>query len=125
MTGSEADGPLSDQVPKGAPLNFQGKGEVQKAKQPSYAAVAGRAMVPRPRVVTAAQDRPVGATGATVQGGYMFECTDQTEAECLERMLFGAPKIRLPEMKEHIKVGSTVFLYNKEAKVVMGPYSAI
>ena len=39
-------------------------------------------------------------------------------------MLFGAPQSRLPEMKQQIKVGSTVFLYNKEAKVVMGPYSA-
>ena len=54
----------------------------------------------------------------------MFVCTDQTETECLERMLFGAPQSRLPEMKQQIKVGSTVFLYNKEAKVVMGPYSA-
>ena len=54
----------------------------------------------------------------------MFYCTDQTETECLKRMLFGAPKTRRQEIKEHIKVGSTVFLYNKDAKVVMGPYSA-
>ena len=54
----------------------------------------------------------------------MFECTDQTEEECLERMLFGAPQARMAEMKKHIKVGTTVVLYNKQEKLVMGPYSA-
>ena len=53
-----------------------------------------------------------------------MECTDQTEVECLERMLFGAPRTRLPEMKQHITVGTTVFLYNKHTKVIMGPYTA-
>ena len=105
-------------------MNFQENGEGQKTKQPSYAAVAGRAVVPRPKVVVAAQDGPVGAKGATVQGGYMFECTDQTETECLERMLFGASQKRLAEMKEHIRLGTTLLLYNKQAKVVIGPYSA-
>ena len=87
------NGPPSGQVPKGAPLNLQGSGEVQKARQQSYAetVVKGTAM-PKPRTVTAAQNRPVGATVATGQGGYMFHCTRQTEAECLERMLFGAPR---------------------------------
>ena len=38
--------------------------------------------------------------------------------------MFGAPKSRLPEMKEQIKVGSTVFLYNTRTRSVMGPYMA-
>ena len=82
LEGGE-NGPLSDQVPKGGALNFQENGEVQKTKQPSYAAVAGRSVVASPKVVVAAQKKPGCGKGVTVQGGYMFECTNQTETECL------------------------------------------
>ena len=62
-SGKEADGPLRDQAPTGAPLNFPGGGNVQKAEQPSYSAVARGAVVPTPMAVDAALDKPVGATG--------------------------------------------------------------
>ena len=112
-------------MPKVGALNFQKNGEVQKTKQPSYAAVAGRSVVASPKMVVAAQKKPGCGEGVTVQGGYMLECTNQTEAECLGRMLFGAPQNRLAGMKEHIKAGSTVFLYNKDSKAVRGPYAAV
>ena len=124
-SGKGANGPLSDQVPKGAPLNLQGSGEVQKAKQPSYAEAVAKGMVmPKPRAVAPAQGRPVSVTVAKHQGGYMFHCTKQTEAECLERMLFGAPARDMQGMKEQITVGSTVFLYNTGTRAAMGPYTA-
>ena len=85
---------MRDQVPRGAPLNLQGRGEVQRAKQPTCAgAGATDVVIPKPRAVAATQGGfgPVSVTAAEGQGGYMFHCTKQTEAECLERMLLGAP----------------------------------
>ena len=54
----------------------------------------------------------------------MLHCTRRTEAECLERMLFGAPEKDMQRMKEQIKLGSTVFLYNTSTRAVMWPYTA-
>ena len=105
-----AKGLLNDQVPKGAPLNFQEEGEMQKAKQPSYSAVAQGAAVPRAKTGETAPDKPVGATAAARPGGYMLCCTNQTEAECLSRMLLGAPEGQWQQMKKHVVVGSAVFL---------------
>ena len=116
---------MNDQVPNGAPLNFQEEGEVQKAKQPLYSAVAQGATVPRAKPVDAAPNKPVSAMAAAGPKGYMLCCTNQTEAECLSRMLFGAPEGQWPLMKKNIGVGSAVFLYNKDKKVVMGPYVAV
>ena len=99
------------------------QGTVEKAPAVWNRKVKGMVM-PKPREVSAAPDTLVGVTGAEGQGGYLFHCTRQTEAECLERMLFGAPEKDMQGMKDQIKVGSTVFLYNTSTRAVMGPYTA-
>ena len=81
-------------------------------------------VMPKSREVSAAQDTLVGVTWAKGQGGYMFHCTKQTGAECLQRMLVGAPAKDMQGMKEQVKVGSTVFLYTTGTREVMGPYTA-
>ena len=73
----------------------------------------------------AAQNKPASATAAAQPGGYMLCCTNQTEAECIRRMLFGAPKEHWQRMQKHIEVGSAVGLHNKDTQVVMGPYVAV
>ena len=73
----------------------------------------------------AVQHKQSDAKVGPVPGGCMFHCTEQTEAECLEKMLFGAPAGAITVMKRQIKVGSTVFLHNTGTKVVMGPYTAV
>ena len=73
----------------------------------------------------AAQSKPASATAAAQPGGYMLCCTNQTEANCTRRMLFGAPKEQWQRMQTHIEVGSAVGLHNKDTQVVMGPYVAV
>ena len=99
------------------------QGTVEKAPAVWNKRAKGMVM-PKPREVGAAQATQGVGTGAKGQGGYLFHCTRQTGAECLERMLFGAPGKDMQGMKEQIKVGSTVFLYNTSTRAVMGPYTA-
>ena len=108
------------QEPQGA---RQQQGAVNNAPAGRNKTVEGVVM-PQPREVSAAQDTVVSGKGAEGQGGYMFNCTRQTEAECLERMLFGAPEKDMLKMKGQIKVGSAVFLYNTDTGAVMGPFAA-
>jgi hypothetical protein len=56
---------------------------------------------------------------------YIFLCDFATEAECLERKLFGTNP---GEMHQHhyrkVAVGDTLFLYNFETGQLRGPYTA-
>ena len=59
--------------------------------------------------------------------GYIFHCTTATEAECLERALFGAPKKQLQQnlMQDSIQEGSNPFLYSTGTQKGMRPFKAL
>jgi len=57
------------------------------------------------------------------QNAYIFFCTDKTEQECLDRMLFGGKegyKSKVP----HVKVGDLLFLYNFQSDRLHGIFTA-
>lgn len=57
------------------------------------------------------------------EAGYLFLCSNLTQKECFQRMLFGISKKRLNTVRE-IKTGSTLFLYNMNSKTLIGPFIA-
>ena len=57
--------------------------------------------------------------------GYIFHCTKATEAECLERALFGAPTKQLQQMQGSIQEGPELFLYNTGTQKVVGAFKAL
>ncbi|MBI2029624.1 hypothetical protein HYT02_04365 [Candidatus Gottesmanbacteria bacterium] len=55
--------------------------------------------------------------------GYIFRCTNSTEDECFERMLFGeVPKSK--EIVDKVKKGDTLFLYNVTSIRLYGVFRA-
>lgn len=55
--------------------------------------------------------------------GYIFRCTNSTEDECFERMLFGeVPKSR--DIVDKVKKGDTLFLYNVTSGRLYGVFIA-
>ena len=55
--------------------------------------------------------------------GYIFYCSEQTEAECLKRSLVGAPQTSAA-WAVAIRPGDTLFLYNYETGDIFGPLAA-
>ncbi|MDI6840701.1 MAG: DNA methyltransferase [bacterium] len=54
---------------------------------------------------------------------YIFVCTERTERECLDRMLFSTNKI-YAEKVFGIKKGDTLFLLNMDSDILYGPFVA-
>ncbi len=61
-------------------------------------------------------------TEATVKG-YIFACTNATEKECFERMLFSTNKI-YAEKALQVKKGDVLFLLNLNSDILHGPFKA-
>lgn len=55
--------------------------------------------------------------------GCIFTCTDKTEKECLDRMLFATNKI-YEEKALKVKRGDILFLLNLDSDVLYGPFEA-
>ncbi|MBC7081810.1 MAG: hypothetical protein H5T44_06195 [Thermoplasmatales archaeon] len=55
--------------------------------------------------------------------GFIFNCSNKTEKECLEKMLFGADKIYGPVVIR-IRKGDLLFLVNREKDVIYGVFKA-
>lgn len=58
--------------------------------------------------------------------GFIFLCSNQTEKECLERLLFGTSnRDAFNNYFSRIKIGDTLFLYNYNSITIQGPFQAI
>jgi hypothetical protein len=55
--------------------------------------------------------------------GYVFLCSDATEAECLEKKLLGGTGTYLKQVRD-LKLGDFVYLYNFNSKRLHGPFVA-
>lgn len=68
----------------------------------------------------------IGALGSKPMRTFIFLCDMTTEAECLERMLFGTnPGESLRLHYSTIAVGDRLFLYNFELGTLWGPFTAL
>lgn len=56
--------------------------------------------------------------------GFLFACTNKTEAECFDRSLFGADKVYAP-LVIRIRKGDLLFLNNLETDVLYGVFQAV
>lgn len=57
---------------------------------------------------------------------FIFLCDDQTENECLERLLFGTSGTdAYLNYFSQIKIGDNLFLYNYTSKALKGPFRAV
>ncbi|MDI1471078.1 DNA methyltransferase [Thermodesulfovibrio sp. 1176] len=56
--------------------------------------------------------------------GFIFACTDKTEKECFERMIFSTNKLYSDEVLQ-IKKGDYLFLYNIDKDVLYGIFKAV
>ncbi|KAL5204225.1 hypothetical protein ABZP36_009096 [Zizania latifolia] len=60
---------------------------------------------------------------ASSPAGYIFMCNSVTKAECYRHRVLGLPRGRLASVSR-IKRGTTLFLYDFDAKHLYGPYCA-
>ena len=56
--------------------------------------------------------------------GFIFACTDKTEGECFERLLFGAQKTYAP-IVIRIRKGDLLFLNNLDTDILYGVFEAV
>ena len=56
--------------------------------------------------------------------GFIFACTEKTEAECFQRQLFGAHKVYAP-IVIRIRRGDLLFLSNLDTDVMYGAFQAV
>jgi len=56
--------------------------------------------------------------------GFIFACTDKTEKECFDRMIFSTNKLYSDEVLQ-IKKGDYLFLYNIDKDVLYGIFKAV
>lgn len=56
--------------------------------------------------------------------GFLFACTRKTEAECFERLLFGADKVYAP-IVIRVRKGDLVFLNNLDTDMLYGVFRAV
>jgi DNA modification methylase len=56
--------------------------------------------------------------------GFIFACTDKTEKECFDRMIFSTNKLYSDEVLQ-IKKGDYLFLYNIDKDVLYGIFRAV
>ena len=63
----------------------------------------------------------IGNTGG---GGAIFACTDKSRDECLKKRLFGAGKAHEDKALD-VQKGDILFLHNKDADILSGPYVAL
>ncbi len=58
--------------------------------------------------------------------GFIFLCNNETEQECLERLLFGtSSEEHYSRYFSKVSIGDTIFLYNYNKKTIQGPFQAI
>jgi hypothetical protein len=58
--------------------------------------------------------------------GYIFLCDEQTEGECLDRLLFGTSHGGYyNKYFQNIEIGDWVFLYNYKLGLIRGPFKAV
>jgi DNA modification methylase len=55
--------------------------------------------------------------------GYIFACTNKTEKECFDRMLFSTNKVYSEKMLQ-VKKNDILFLLNLQSNVLYGPFTA-
>ncbi|KAG8090610.1 hypothetical protein GUJ93_ZPchr0011g28329 [Zizania palustris] len=60
---------------------------------------------------------------ASSPAGYIFMCNSATKVECYKHRVLGLPRGRLDSVSQ-IKRGTTLFLYDFDAKHLYGPYCA-
>jgi len=56
--------------------------------------------------------------------GFIFACTNKTEGECFERLLFGAQKTYAP-IVFRIRKGDLLFLNNLDTDILYGVFKAV
>ena len=61
---------------------------------------------------------------AELDYSYIFRCSNKTERECFDRMLFGENK-KNSYLVEEVKKGDVLFLYNVDTALMNGPFIAI
>ena len=71
------------------------------------------------------EDAAEGASWAQPGGFFVFLCNDSTEEECYARSLMGAPAKFWDVTADHVKLGTTLVLYNFAARTLTGPYEAL
>ena len=73
------------------------------------------------RVLTQPSDRDGGAPPPP--GAYVFHCSSETEAECLDRRLLGCSYAARAKV-EGIRKGTPLVLYNIKSRRAVGPFTA-
>ena len=56
--------------------------------------------------------------------GYVFMCNDETEPECLDRMLLGDHDKSLQKLQRGIGPDTLLFLFNFDSKCLLGTFKA-
>lgn len=57
---------------------------------------------------------------------FIFLCSNETEKECLERLLFGTGSAdHYSKYFSNVNIGDTLFLYNYDRNTIQGPFQAI
>jgi len=73
--------------------------------------------VPSPSPVEDSRDEKYGH-------GFLFVCNNQSVDECLENRCFGLKKECLKEMQDSIGQACVCMLYNRDSKIITGPFYA-
>ena len=55
--------------------------------------------------------------------GHIFACTQKTEKECFDRMIFSTSRVYSDKVI-NVKKGDTLFLYNLDVDMLYGPFVA-
>jgi len=70
------------------------------------------------------ENSEVSAQVANDGAGYIFLCSNSTLSEIHSLRVFGLPDRELPKMKEIIKPGTQLFLFNMQTQMLMGTFVA-
>ena len=65
-----------------------------------------------------------GIGGNPLIRGFLFACTEKTEAECFDRSLFGADRVYAP-IVIRIRKGDLLFLNNLNTNTLYGVFKAV
>ena len=101
------------------PTGAQGEVPVPKPKQGGRGTLQGETEEPKKKESQAEHQEQADGQGC------ISHCTKATEAECLERALFGAPKKQLQQMQGSIQEGSKLPLYSTGTHRGLGPFTAL
>jgi len=65
-----------------------------------------------------------GTEKAQLIRGFLFACTEKTEDECFERLLFGTDKVHAP-IVIRVRKGDLLFLNNLDTNILYGVFKAV